>query len=443
MIKNSLAKSLLSAMTFVALVMPMAAHATNGYFLPGYGAKSIGMGGVGVAYAQDSLAAAANPAGIAGMGFRVDIGLALFSPIRTAAVGSAAGGASALKFNGSADSSNTLFPIPNAGFTMDFDDRLSLGFAMVGNGGMNTTYHPNFFTFDLGIPGVPPVGSEKLGVDMMQMLIPITAAYKVDEHNAVGFSFVPAIQTFLARGLQAFALFGTSSDGEHLTNNGRDNAHGAGTRVGWMGKYFDDRLTLGATYASKIRMSKFKRYSGLFAEGGGFDIPANYAWGFAIKPTPKVTIAFDSERILYADIRSVHNQGPTNVLGFGGLPYTSDPHKLLGLDNGMGFGWDNQQVYKFGVDYKYNEAWVFRTGYNYGHTPIPNEQLTFNTLAPAVVERHYTMGFTYSPDKSSEMTFAYLHAMGKKQSSCNNNIVNCVNIQMYQNDFELSYAWKF
>ena len=437
MIKNPLVQSLLSAAIFSVLAIPMAAHATNGYFLPGYGAKSIGMGGVGVAYAQDSLAAAANPAGIAGMGFRVDLGLGLFSPNRSAEIGTAAGGTDAgFGFSGSADSSNKLYPVPNAGFTMDFDDRLSLGFALIANGGMNTTYYPNFF-------GLSSHKDQKLGVDMMQMLMPITAAYKVDEHNAVGFSFVPAIQTFAARGLFQFGAFGVSSDKEHLTDNGRDNAHGAGIRLGWMGKYFDDRLTLGATYASKIRMSKFKRYSGLFAEGGGFDIPANYAWGIAFKPTPKVTIAFDSERILYADIRSVHNQGPTNTSGIPGVPAFNDPSTKLGLDNGMGFGWDNQQVYKFGVDYKYNEAWVFRTGYNYGHTPIPNEQLTFNTLAPAVVEKHYTMGFTYSPDKSSEMTFAYLHAMGKKQSGCNNNIVNCVSIQMYQNDFEFSYAWKF
>ena len=74
MIKNSLAKSLLSATIAAAFAVPMAAHATNGYFLPGYGAKSMGMGGVGVAYAQDSLAAMTNPAGIAGMGFRADLG---------------------------------------------------------------------------------------------------------------------------------------------------------------------------------------------------------------------------------------------------------------------------------------------------------------------------------------------------------------------------------
>ena len=46
----------------LSAVIPSAAVATNGYFLIGFGAKSRAMGGVGVAYAQDGLAAAANPA---------------------------------------------------------------------------------------------------------------------------------------------------------------------------------------------------------------------------------------------------------------------------------------------------------------------------------------------------------------------------------------------
>jgi hypothetical protein len=44
------------------MLLPLAASATNGYFLIGYGAKSRGMGGVATAYADDSLAAAGNPA---------------------------------------------------------------------------------------------------------------------------------------------------------------------------------------------------------------------------------------------------------------------------------------------------------------------------------------------------------------------------------------------
>ena len=68
------------------LLAPVAAEATNGYFLIGFGAKSRGMGGVGVAYAQDGLAAAFNPAGMSDVkirgAMRVDAGMELFNPPR-------------------------------------------------------------------------------------------------------------------------------------------------------------------------------------------------------------------------------------------------------------------------------------------------------------------------------------------------------------------------
>ncbi len=412
-----------------ACALPLAAHATNGYFAPGYGAAAIGMGGVGVAFAQDSLSAAANPAGIVDVGMRADLGFGLFNPERSAAIGTPAGGAGG--FNGYSESSNRYYLIPGMGYTMPWDEKLSFGVAVIGNGGMNTTYKPNFFA--LGA-----TGSETLGINLVQMLIPITAAYKTDEHNAFGVSAVLGVQAFSARGLQTFGLFGISSDPAHLTNNGTDYSQGAGVRLGWRGKYFDDKVTFGATYASKVYMSRFSKYSGLFAGGGSFDIPSNYALGIAVKATPATTIAFDVERILYSGIPSVHQRGPSST-----IPAATDPSTLLGLDNGMGFGWNNQTVYKLGVNYKYNDFWTLRAGYNYGKSPIPDDQVTFNTLAPATVEKHYTIGFTYNPNKSSAITMAYLRAANNVQQSCGLALVTCARIQMYQNDIELAYSWKF
>jgi long-chain fatty acid transport protein len=272
----------------------------------------------------------------------------------------------------------------------------------------------------------------------MQLLMPITAAYKVDEHNAIGVSAVLGAQRFSARGLQSFSII--SSDSKHLTNNGHDFAQGAGMRVGWRGKFMEDRLTLGATYASKVYMSRFSKYSGLFAGGGNFDVPANYALGIAFKATPAMTVALDVERILYSGVPSVGNRGPDTQPISATNP--NSPNRL-GLDNGLGFGWTDQTVYKLGVSYKYSPAWTLRAGYNYGATPIPGDQVTFNTLAPATVEKHYTVGFTYSPDKSTDITLAYMHVQGNTQAACGLAFVECAVIKMHQNDLELGYSWKF
>ena len=455
MINNLFAKTVLSAAAVAAFTLP--AHATNGMFMPGYGAKSIAMGGVGVAYAQDGFAAAANPAGISRMGFRIDGNLGLFNAPRYAAVGTAAGATgigSPFRFNDGSTSLNNLFPVPGLAATMDFDDKLTLGMAMVG-AGMNTTYDHNFYA---GNPS-PYLGASfdsKLGVDLIQVSMPMTAAYQVDEHNAVGLSIVPAVQFFKAYGLQAFTSFNltTSQGTDYFTNKGRDEAHGAGARVGWTGKYFDNRLTLGATYASKVYMSKFKRYKGLFAQGGSMDIPANWALGIAFKPTKNTTVTLDREYIKYAGVKSIHNPGPGTPKGVTGIPAlaTNPPggqidDLLLGEENGMGFGWNSQTVYKFGVDYKYNNDWTFRAGYNYGKSPIPDNQLTFAALAPAIVEKHYAIGFTYAIDATSEFNFGYMYVPVRRQTACgaksDQNVVYCTALKMGENDIEFGYSLKF
>ena len=67
-----------------AMFSPLFAHATNGYFSNGYGIKSQGIAGIGVALPQDGLAAASNPAGTALVGDRIDVGLSWFTPKRGA-----------------------------------------------------------------------------------------------------------------------------------------------------------------------------------------------------------------------------------------------------------------------------------------------------------------------------------------------------------------------
>jgi len=427
----------------VACMSALPAHATNGYFLPGFGIRSQGMGGVGIAYGRDSLSTAANPANAVKTGMRGDLGFAVFNPERHAAVGSSAGGLSPFGFFGSVESDAKYFIMPEMGFSMPLDDKLHVAMAVVGNGGMNTTYPENFFSFG-GPPDTPP-RDQKLGVDMMQLLIPITAAYKVNENHAFGASLVFAETRFRAYGLQAFQLFDTlftiTSDPNNLTNRGFDYSYGAGIRLGWLGDFMDDKLSVGITYASKTYMSKFDKYRGLFAEQGDFDIPENYGIGVAIKPAKNLVIAADVLRINFSDVASVGNQGMSGPLGTNGVPSITDATKELGNDNGMGFGWRDQTVYKLGVQYGVNNRLLLRAGYNYGKTPIPDDQVTFNLLAPATVEHHYSVGFTYRANENLEVTGTYMYAASNSQSACGQNIVNCASFNMHQNVFGLTFGW--
>lgn len=432
-------RSLLSLVIASALGVSGTAYATNGMFLPGYGAKSLGMGGVGVAYAQDSLAAASNPAGIVDVGTRADVNFGLLNPERHSFSGNSAGSYVQFPkyFDGEAESKNHLYLLPSMGFTMAWDDKISIGIAMVANGGGNTTYEPNIFASP-ALPGIEV--AQTLGVDLIQLLIPMTVAYKVTDDQAIGLSFVLGAQRFSARGLESFTNFGINSDELNFSGNGNDYVIGGGVRVGWRGKFFNERLTLGATYAGKINMQKFGRYKGLFANHGDLDVPANYAVGLAFKPTEDITLAMDVQRTLYAEVPSIGNRGPSRGSV---LPTVEDQGKKLGLDRGMGFGWTNQTVYKYGVDYKYNQNLTIRAGYNFGKSPIPDDQLAFNLLLPAASEHHFTVGFTYEMADGNEITMSALHSPQATQQACRLTTVGCAKIQAKQNALDISYAWKF
>ncbi|MEW6119354.1 MAG: outer membrane protein transport protein [Pseudomonadota bacterium] len=419
------------------------AHATNGYFLPGFGIRSQGMGGVGIAYGRDSLSTAANPANAVNTGMRGDMGFAVFNPERHASISNDPGTPSfgfftdTGYFDGNVESDAKYFLMPEMGFSMPLTDKLHVALAVVGNGGMNTTYRENIFSLN----GTPPV-DKTIGVDMMQLLVPISAAYKVNENHAVGASLVLAETRFRAYGLGAFQLFPVSSDPAHLTDQGFDYSYGAGVKLGWLGEFLDDKVAIGVTYASRTWMSKFDKYRGLFAEQGDFDIPENYGIGIAIKPVKNLVIAADVLRINYNDIASVGNRGP-GVFSMPslGIPALVDDGTDLGNDNGMGFGWKNQTVYKLGIQYGVNNRLQVRAGYNYGKTPIPDDQVTFNLLAPATVEKHYSVGLTYRANDNLEVTGSYMYVASNSQSACNQNIVDCASFNMHQNVWGLTLGW--
>ena len=384
-------KKAIAAAAVIAAFLPAAAFATTGYFSHGYGMKAKGMGGVGIALPQDALAAATNPAGMALVGNRVDAGLDWFRPDRGAEItGSPVPG-----LNGTYDGNGTRdFLIPEFGYNRMIRPDLALGVSVFGNGGMNTDYKTSPFT---GLGGQSPAG-----VDLMQLFIAPTIAYKMGAH-AFGLSLNLAYQRFKAEGLQPFDNPVFSSSPGNVTNNGYDSSTGWGIRVGWTGQVLPN-LSLGATYQSKTKMGKLDKYKGLFAEQGGFDIPENYGVGIAWKATPNLTLAADVLRINYGDVASVGN--PIDCLFAGACQ--------LGANNGAGFGWQNTTAYKFGVAYEMSQSLTLRAGYVNIKQPIPQSQTFFNILAPGVVEQHVTAGATWTLPNKSELTAAYMHALEHK-----------------------------
>jgi long-chain fatty acid transport protein len=237
-------------------------------------------------------------------------------------------------------------------------------------------------------------------------------------------------QRFSGEGLQNFTQPGFSIDPANLTNRGYDASYGAGFRVGWLGE-FGKFLNLGVTFQSRTYMQKFNKYRGLFAEQGGFDIPATLAGGAAFKLSDKVTVPFDVERIFYGSVKSIANLDSNQA--------------QLGASNGPGFGWHDITVEKAGIDYKVNSSLIVRGGFNHSGVPFSGSQTFFNLMAPAVVQNHLTAGATFALRNGKEVNVAYQHAFVNTVNGVNSIPLTFgggeANLKMYQDSLGVSFGW--
>ena len=425
--------------TVVAAVLATGstAWATDGYFPHGFGMKSKGMGGASVAVTDNAFAGINNPAASVWAGNRADLGVDIFMPKRSAARISPN---TSPMLEGDVKSDGSAFAVHEFAYNKKIDDRMSWGVTVYGNGGINTEYaggnvmcmHPQNGQY----PGNLLCGEGKLGVDLMQLIIAPTFAYKLDPQHSVGVSPLVVVQQFSATGLQAFAGFSSAPD--KVSNTGTDRSTGVGVRLGYLGQ-LSETLKFGATYSPKIKMGKFNEYAGLFAGAGTFDIPENYTLGINVQVTPAVSVAADYSRINYSGVTSIGNPMSNLMAG-----------NPMGSPNGPGFGWSDVSVIKLGVQWQATPTMVLRAGYNQSTNPVKPENVTFNILAPGVIKQHYTVGGTYALDKDSEFTWAYLYA--PKNSVTGPSMYNGMmpgasgiteTIRMSQQSLGVQYSWKF
>jgi long-chain fatty acid transport protein len=421
-------KKFLISLTLLILVFSVNVYATNGYWSYGYGAQSKSMAGACVAMTLGAMCAASNPASMVHIGNRLDYGLSYFVPTRGFTANNDSSPNAASIPAGTYESSNDWFLIPHLGYNYMLDDNSAIGISIGGNGGMNTEYNSAIFR-NFSNPNDPStLASSPTGIDLKQMFIGVTYSRKINKRHSFGITPIFSIQSFEAQGLQPFKQF--SLHPNYVTNNGTDYSYGGGVRVGWLGQVTDS-LTLGAAYQSKMWMSKFDDYKGLLAEEGDFDIPSNYDIGFAIKATPAVTLAFDYQRIEFSKVKAVANQSDIVFI----------PGKtLLGTSDGLGFGWEDMNIFKFGVQWVYSADLTLRFGYSQANQVVPNSQALFNLLAPGVIRKHYTFGFSKAISQTIDFNVAFMYAPNEKVYGKNPNTGPQTGfIEMDQ--YEIAISW--
>ncbi|MCC2097894.1 MAG: outer membrane protein transport protein [Hyphomicrobiales bacterium] len=418
-----------------AVIGAPAAHATEGYFQAGYGARAKALAGSGAADSRDAMSLSINPAGLVDVPSQLNMGVSLFAPYRGYNVsGPGAIAPGFLPGSFKVDSSRNVFGIPYFGYSRRITPDSAWGIAVYGNGGMNTTYRsPANVNCPPGAFGVFCGG--KTGVDLNQLFI--TVGYARSFGNvSVGIAPVFAFQMFKAYGLLPFAPL--SANGGALSNRNYDTSMGFGVRAGVQWKV-SNTVRIGIAGSTPMWMEAFSKYSGLFADGGKFNIPANITAGIAWDATPDLTLMLDYKRIFYSGVGAVSN--------------ASNIPSPFGAAGGPGFGWRDVDVISIGAEWRVDPKWTLRAGYAHNTNPIRSRDVTLNLLAPGVVTDHFTAGVNYKITPHSSIDLSAMFAPTSKVSGievtppppfgAGVNPGRRVTLRMHQFEVTVGYNYKF
>lgn len=335
--------------------------------------KTLGMAGTGVAFPQDSLAAAYNPAGMAEVGDRLDVGLNWAHFVGDTRVH----GNSFPGVNGRFNAFRTRnFFSPDIGINqvIGCDGKFSIGLSIFNREQSKTSYHKPFVL----------LGTSKLGLEYVSEQFSTTFAYRVTNCLDVGLSIDYHLQRLKVNGIENFANSQRSIFPGRVTNKGYNYSQGVGVTLGALW-YINPCLAVGATYTPETHMGRFYRYKGFLAHRGKFNLPPLYSIGIAVRPWDCLTLAFDIQYQDWTRNKALHNP----------LIHNNTIEKL-GSDHGPGFGWRARTFYRVGVNWDAWEDITLRAGYRHASTPIRPSQTVVNqlTLEP-VLQDVLSVGGTY------------------------------------------------
>jgi len=357
-------KIALAVAATAGLTFSSGAFATNGIIQAGNGMAAHGLGGAGLSNANEAMSGYDNPALISQTGDSISMGFSVFMPDRQVdmtAVGAAA----------PVVSDSKVFAIPQVAFTSKINNDLSWGIMANAMGGMNTDYRtgPN------GAGGAQTV-------DLSGMIVAPTLSYALGKNATIGASLLIGYENLRVRNLFGFGL----------TNEGATVAYGV--KLGADFKVVDG-ISVGAVLQPKMSADEFSFFKG-FLTSMGFNGDA----ALVLPNTAGVGAKFAAGK---------------NMDIVADLMY----YQWSGVDVFEFFGWDDQIVYKLGIEFRPSDKLALRAGINYGESPIQGGNRTGNGGGdvafanypfPAISEQHITVGLGYKMDKNMAVNAYYLHS---------------------------------
>lgn len=384
-------KALCVGLMISGLLLSFSTWAANGAYDYGFSEITRGMGGAGSALPQDTLIAAINPAGMVDVGKRLDLGAILYFPTITYNASSYSPSSLTPANIGVApgihDSSVPFFFLPDFGMNFPINQKSSIGVSLYSLGGFGAEYKNAGNATVAGQQQAGALGNGTLLSSLKQELTAITYSRKFLKRSSWGVSLLIGLQSFESQG--AGKLSALSANPNDVSNNGTDYSTGAGARFGLLFGILRN-LNLAISYQPRVYMTKLSKYGGLFPNGGEFDYPPFGNIGLAWYIVPRLVLAADVEKIWNKDISNYGNSHdailPSN---------TCNSSTCLGGINGAGFGWANNVIYKFGLQWIVNHKTTLRAGFDHSTQVLSTQYATENMITPgALIQNVISFGGT-------------------------------------------------
>ncbi len=341
------------------LLVATGAFATNGMRMIGFGPVQNSMGGIGVSVPLDAATIITNPSGMSEFKARIDFGASYFVPTVKQNVSGPMAGIMA-KDGQNIESNRGASPVPAFGLVVPLNDKLSFGIGAYGISGMGVDYEKNVY-------------QSILSTSYSQMRFAPGLSYKINDMISVGAVVNIMYATMEFSAATNASTIGMPADQEEHMNS---SAFGYGATIGATIKPVE-MIAIGIAYETKSNFQNFEFNTDQGKDKISFDQPQSIAGGIAVKPLKELILAFEIQWIQWS------NTNGKNLPEFTQNSSSATPWNLH---------WEDQLVYKIGLQYALTPMFTLRAGFNYGKMPLDKTRAFENLAFPAVAEYHYTAG---------------------------------------------------
>ncbi|MEE4297550.1 MAG: hypothetical protein V2J20_13140, partial [Wenzhouxiangella sp.] len=271
-------------------------------------------------------------------------------------------------------------------------------------------------------------GRQELGRLNRSLVMPSLSAPFADS-GALTVSAVLATQAFVAPGMNFSnsAELDSAISPDYLDWRQPDAARGAGLRFALSSELLD-RMTVEASFQSRIGMSEFASVRGVHGSRAELDIPSRIQLGMQVQAGENSAFQLGLSQIFYSEV--------------GAFPSRALPARfnaLLGDSTSPLFGWEDLVVASIGWRWQPMRDLQLHLDYQTRAQPEPTSPLLANALAPELAKNAVTFGLnkTLSPRSRFLLNAAY----APPEFAFGGNVLGVVSDQLDQS-MEVEAIWS-